>query len=370
MADGDELAAGLVDFKNGGAAVNSKPAGLAALERRHIRLEDAPFHPDPIQVDHPPLEEDRWELYDLAADPAETTDLADTHPDVQALRRQIASLQQQPPPATAASSSEDIAPSLANLAALDVTSRLLGERIESLKARRANQQAKHDDVSQTFEALNQLIVRVPEVQVNLGNLERRHENMRARLEELSAKLDDAKLGERLELDKQAERFEVIEQPITPTEPTKPNRPLILAGGLGLAGAAALATALLEAVGEVAWIDDESLMDAVTAVSGSGPAYIFHFIECLTAAAESAGLPTETAKLLAMLPKAAETYRRQIAQGLDKDPRAAGKARVILRKLLNGTVRLIPDQGGLWAEYQLQPAALLKGVGTGGSGGRI
>ncbi len=57
--------------------------------------------------------------------------------------------------------------------------------------------------------------------------------------------------------------------------------------------------LLSASGRVASVEDEGLMDAVTAVSGSGPAYVFHFIECLTAAAEAAGLPNDTAKLLAM-----------------------------------------------------------------------
>lgn len=56
--------------------------------------------------------------------------------------------------------------------------------------------------------------------------------------------------------------------------------------------------LLSTVGEVSWIDDESLMDAVTAVSGSGPAYIFHMVEALAQAGETAGLPAEQAMLLA------------------------------------------------------------------------
>jgi pyrroline-5-carboxylate reductase len=60
----------------------------------------------------------------------------------------------------------------------------------------------------------------------------------------------------------------------------------------------LADTLLAATGAVEWIDDETLMDAVTAVSGSGPAYVFLLAESLARAGEKAGLPTELAARLA------------------------------------------------------------------------
>ncbi|MEK7773346.1 MAG: pyrroline-5-carboxylate reductase, partial [Deltaproteobacteria bacterium] len=60
----------------------------------------------------------------------------------------------------------------------------------------------------------------------------------------------------------------------------------------------LARTLFESVGKVVVIDDEPLMDAVTGVSGSGPAYVFLFIEALVEAGVAAGLREDTAKLLA------------------------------------------------------------------------
>lgn len=56
--------------------------------------------------------------------------------------------------------------------------------------------------------------------------------------------------------------------------------------------------LLEAVGEVAWVDDEGLIDAVTAVSGSGPAYVFLLAEAMAEAGARAGLPADLSARLA------------------------------------------------------------------------
>jgi pyrroline-5-carboxylate reductase len=86
----------------------------------------------------------------------------------------------------------------------------------------------------------------------------------------------------------------------------PNTPAAIGQGMTVACAssavtrdqALLCNMLLEAVGEVIWIDDEALLDAVTAVSGSGPAYVFLLAECLTEAGVAEGLNPELAARLA------------------------------------------------------------------------
>jgi pyrroline-5-carboxylate reductase len=65
-----------------------------------------------------------------------------------------------------------------------------------------------------------------------------------------------------------------------------------------AGQRDMAETLLSAVGRVEWLDDEGLIDAVTAVSGSGPAYVFYLTECLARAGAAAGLPPDLAERLA------------------------------------------------------------------------
>ena len=87
----------------------------------------------------------------------------------------------------------------------------------------------------------------------------------------------------------------------------PNTPALINQGItGLfaaAGASAAdretAAAILGAVGECFWVPVEAQLDAVTAVSGSGPAYVFYFIEALEAAAVELGLDPNTARRLAL-----------------------------------------------------------------------
>jgi len=88
--------------------------------------------------------------------------------------------------------------------------------------------------------------------------------------------------------------------------TMPNTPAAIGAGATVLTASAavseaqknLAEALMSAVGTTAWLENETMMDAVTAISGSGPAYVFHFVEALAKAGETLGLDAELAMVLA------------------------------------------------------------------------
>jgi pyrroline-5-carboxylate reductase len=105
------------------------------------------------------------------------------------------------------------------------------------------------------------------------------------------------------------RLSTLEAGFAPGQPVvraMPNTPAQIGQGMTVAvpnahvarGQRDLVDRLLAAVGAVAWADDEALIDAVTAVSGSGPAYVFLLAECLAEAGRQAGLPADLAAQLA------------------------------------------------------------------------
>lgn len=119
----------------------------------------------------------------------------------------------------------------------------------------------------------------------------------------------------------------------------------------------LASALCDSVGKTVWLDSEDQMDAVTGVSGSGPAYVFHMIEALTAAAEAEGLAPDLALTLARQtvigaaalagesPESAETLRVNVtspggttAAGLEKLMNAESGLTSLMRKTVHAAAK--------------------------------
>lgn len=119
-------------------------------------------------------------------------------------------------------------------------------------------------------------------------------------------------------------YEAVLGASTPIVRAMPNTPAAIARGItAITGNSHatdahmdLARALLSAVGQVVRLDGEHQMDAVTAVSGSGPAYVFHLIETLAAAGAAEGLPPALAMQLA---KATVAGAGALAEAAEEDP---------------------------------------------------
>lgn len=159
-----------------------------------------------------------------------------SHPEIKALKGQIEALEKQLGTVDA-TSAEDTPLSANDLKKLDLNSRIVAEKMDTIERQLKLYQLQKTALGAGITELNKVLNQAPEVQINLSLIERQREGLQKSLEEISQKLSAARLGEQLEKDQQAERFQVIEQPIAPQEPVRPNRPKIITLGFFLAGLA-------------------------------------------------------------------------------------------------------------------------------------
>ena len=142
----------------------------------------------------------------------------------------------------------------------------------------------------------------------------------------------------------------VGQPIVRTMPNTPA--LLRAGVAGLYASAAVSAAqrevanvILSAVGKTVWVEDEALLDAVTAVSGSGPAYFFHLMESMMEAGERLGLPADMAATLTL----------ETALGATLMARQGAEAPAALRRKVTSPGGTTESALAVLAERKVKPA---------------
>jgi polysaccharide chain length determinant protein (PEP-CTERM system associated) len=174
--------------------------------------------------------------------------LAETHPAVRTMVQRLERLEASyaartgaPAPRTEPGAPDAPPPQPAVPAAATARIAAIEREMELLAAQRVVDEER-------LGALRASIARTPGVEIELGRLLRNRDAILVQYREAVLKRAEAAVGERLEVNQQAERLEVIEQPVVPSRPSSPNRPLIVAagaaGGLALGGGIALLLELM------------------------------------------------------------------------------------------------------------------------------
>lgn len=160
----------------------------------------------------------------------------EAHPDVRAVKRKIAALE-------AAGGAGGVAPVSMDVARVQARIAATQARIESLSGQKQSLLRK-------MEAYEGQILETPQVERGLITLMRDHDNARKKYEEIRTKEMSAKISESLEQENKAERFVLLEPPLMPEKPVRPNRKKVVALGffLALAGSGALVM-LLEMINQ-------------------------------------------------------------------------------------------------------------------------
>ncbi len=175
--------------------------------------------------------------------------LAPSHPDIKVLKNAIKNLEAQiEESATLSSKATNQATSEAAKRKMSIDSRVATEKKEAINRQITLYESQKDSIEETIRSITRLLSNSPEVQNKLGLLERQRDGFEKAMNDVAGKLTTARLGQKLEDGQQAERFEVIEQPITPQEPVWPQIPKLLAMGAGVAGVSgAVVVGLLELI---------------------------------------------------------------------------------------------------------------------------
>ena len=188
------------------------------------------------------------QLNTLKSDYAQRTAIySESHPEMRAMRKLIAARQAAVDKAKQEAAS---APPLAvDDPSLSVESRLIAQKIETIDGNIALLLKQREELNTSIDVLQKIILQTPQVGADLAALERKRDALQKSNDDMANKLSLAKLGERMEENQKAERFEVIEAPIVPQEPSRPKRlPLyfiVAAASLGMGSAAAFGVEFLD-----------------------------------------------------------------------------------------------------------------------------
>ncbi|MEM7498345.1 MAG: Wzz/FepE/Etk N-terminal domain-containing protein [Pseudomonadota bacterium] len=159
---------------------------------------------------------------------------AESHPEVRNLRRRIETIRELIGPEAERDAEELVAEQRAQV---QREIRLIDTRLDLIEKQQLDALAEQ-------EKLESAISRAPGVEMELNSMTRRYTDLERRYQENIRKLSAAETGEKLEVNQQAERFELIERAEPPTTPVAPNRRLIAAAGFGSGFAAAFALIIL------------------------------------------------------------------------------------------------------------------------------
>ncbi len=171
----------------------------------------------------------------------------ESHPDIRALKRKIAAL-------------EKAAPAVAGGQAANSAGDLMVAKVEAkiaaAKSHVASLGAQQSSIRTKLAQLEGQLLKAPQVERGLSTLMRDHQNAEKKYDEIRAKQMTAQVSENLEGDKKAERFSMLEPPLLPDKPIKPNRKKMIAMGfaLAVAGAGGLAFMLESLHGTVRGAD--------------------------------------------------------------------------------------------------------------------